>query len=211
MKSLIEIAKEYIKAEYGSEFGIIEDSIIETDDLFCFVAQTLKYLESGNIFDMAIGGGYIFINKTDHRIFGYGSGMDFNTSIIDLRKSIKIEKKIRKYIPDFDQQKKYAISIVKVKNEEALIQILLQMDISYIIPEIVGTSIFRVSKPYKKKKIKERLINLPTTFNLVTISLNILYEFVKKDSCEFHLIEFEFPNRAKYVSEATAIDLEPIW
>lgn len=191
MKSDQEIAENYIKRTIGSDFAIVQDSIEDLSDFYAFTYQTRKYLETGNFLDMAIGQGYIFLHKPDNRFFSFGSGQNFEDSLVELRSQILKEKEIQKSFPHFDIQKQYDVRVTKIVHKDVLIDVLIQNKTTYIVPDIVGNSIFRIAKIYKKKSLAERLTLLPTTFHGVNQEVlpSVVQHFTETNCCQFDLVE----------------------
>lgn len=213
MNSYFDKAENFIDKEVGKDFGIVPDSIQDLSDFYGFTYQSRKYLETGSFEDMAIGQGYNFISKSDNRIFSYGSGQGFEDALKELRNKISKEAEIKKVKSEFDIQKRFDLRISTVMKKQILVDTLLKFGITYIIPEVVGSSIFRIAKNYKKKLLFEKLTDLPITFHGLNQHEipNLIIELIKKSSCEFDLIEQQERNLAKYTDKATEIDLEPIW
>lgn len=213
MKSNQEIAENYIKRAIGGDFAIDQDSIEDLSDFYAFTYQSRKYLETGNFLDMAIGQGYIFLHKSDNRFFSFRSAQDFEDSLVELRYQILKEGEIQKSFPHFDIQKQYDIRVTEVVNKDVLIDVLIQNKTTYIVPDIVGNSIFRIAKIYEKKSLAERLSLLPTTFHGVNqmVLPSVVQYFIETNCCQFDLVESIKKECATYTDNATPEDLDPIW
>lgn len=213
MNNYLKIATEYISAEVGDDFAIVKDSIVDLNNLYCFVYQTKEYLNTGNFHAMAVGQGYHFINKNNNRIFSYGSGFSFEEALADIKRSLIIEAGIRKHKSCFELQKRFDIQINQISKKQLLIDLLKKHAITYVIPEIVGDSIFRIPKKYNSKVLEERFQELPAIFKGIGIDtcLYLTDELINTECCEFDLICHIDTKRAAYVNTATPEDLKPVW
>jgi len=177
--------------------------IEDTPDYYCF-----SYFHPTEIY---VGQGLIFINKSDERFFIYGSGN--NNPKTDFIEKIKREKLTRKAFPKFDIRKSYNIKINRILRKMNLIENLLNLDFVYTIPEIVGSDIFRISKPYNQKLFEKRLSQLPCEFNNIDgekiwsiLSLN-----EEKKVVEFTITEYFDVKKENRAERATETDLETVW
>ena len=195
------LAEKYIEdlGISGAKLKEIED----TSDYYCFT-----YFHPTEIY---VGQGPIFINKSDKRFFIYGSGNSDPKN--DFIKKIVSEKNARKVFAEFDIQKKYDLKINRILSKMNLIEKLLDINLTYIIPEIVGSDIFRIPKPYTQKILEERLSKLPTEFTNVPaikvceiISLN-----EKNKTVEFKITEHIDTIKVNRVEKATESDLQTNW
>lgn len=127
MNNYLKIAAEYIRAEVGDDYAIVKDSIVDLNNLYCFVYQTKEYLNTGNFHAMAVGQGYHFINKNDNRIFSYGSGFSFEEALADIERSLILEAGIRKHKSCFELQQRFDIQINQISKKQLLIDLLKNM------------------------------------------------------------------------------------
>lgn len=213
MTNYFEIAVKYIAENAGPECAIMKEGILDVEDFYCFSYNSKKYLEGGYYGDMLIGPGSIIISKKDGRIFEYGSGYSSENAIADLRKRLHLEIEIKKEKPHFILNTHYDLEITRVKRKMALIELLVEYQTTYIIPEAVGNAIYRVAKSYTSSQLEGRLKMLPATFHGIDWreNVNLFSALLKSNSCEFNLIEHIDYRLEKYTPDATAKDLEPIW
>lgn len=207
------LADNYIKNTVGTDFSIVLDSIQDLNDFFCFTYQNRRYIETGDILHMAVGQGYTFIKKSDHRVFSFGSRYSFDLALSKLRNQVSKEAVIRKAIPHFDLLEKFSLKIISIYKKEKLIHLLLENKPTYVIPEVVGNSIFRVPKDYNKKSLSERLLNLPVELQGLNQERlpGLLLDLVKTNCCQFKLIEKKERNLEVHADKASDDDMEPIW
>ncbi|WNJ17887.1 hypothetical protein [Pontibacter sp. G13] len=213
MNPYLPIAETYIKETAGAHFTIVPNSIRDLTDFYCFTSQTRTYLETGSIQDMAIGMGYCLIYKADHRIFAFSSGYSLDAALQSLRPQISQEQQVRQHFPHFDIQQKFDLRITSMEQPQILLDSLMENRPQYVVPEVVGSSIFCISKSYKPKLLKKRLAHLPTTFHglnqhqLPTLILNLK----ATACCQFELVLHEPRIIPTYSDQASAKDLEPVW
>ncbi|CAL2087356.1 protein of unknown function [Tenacibaculum sp. 190524A02b] len=196
-----ELAIKYIKGLSIPEMKLRE--IENTPDYYCF-----SYFHPTEIY---VGQGLIFINKPDERFFIYGSGD--NNPKADFLEKIKHEKIARKTFPEFDIRKSYNIKINRILRKMSLIEKLLNLDFVYTIPEIVGSDVFRISKPYNQKLFEKRLSQLPCEFNNINAEKvwDILSLNKEKKVVEFTIAEYIDIKKENRVEKATETDLETVW
>lgn len=207
------LSSQYVAGKYGDGFAVVPGSIRDFEDLYCFTFQTKKFLETNNIVDMAVGNGYTFIYKLDNRIFEAGSRFTFEQSLKDLRNKLKVESYIKRQVSNFRLNLDFDLKILEIHQVKLLLDVLDKHELTYIIPEVVGDSIFRISKRYTQTLLQTRLKDLPVIFHGVD-HLNCLYladELLRYNICRFELQERQVKNYARYVGRATAEDLESIW
>ena len=109
--SYYKIASEFISS-INQECAIVDESIHDLPDLYCFTYQSKKYMKSKNINDLLVGQGYYFIHKSDKRIFQFSSGFSYEESLERIRKDLILEQKVRILYPKYDIRKKYDITIL---------------------------------------------------------------------------------------------------
>lgn len=213
MNPYLAIATEYVNNEIGTDFAIVPESIRDLEDVFCFTFQTKAFLETGDFSAMTVGQGYNFILKKDNRHFSYGSGFSFEEALDDLRKKIAMEARIKAFKADFELDSAYSIQIHQIRKKQLVVDVLLKHHLQYVIPEVVGDSIFRISRKYKATDILTRLNDLPVTFNLIPSNtlIYLIDELLKLNVCTFELIPYVHQQREVYSSRATPEDLAPIW
>ncbi|RBW63431.1 hypothetical protein DS884_00130 [Tenacibaculum sp. E3R01] len=195
------LAEEYIKSLGTPEMKLSE--VEDTSDYYCF-----SYFHPTEIY---VGQGLIFINKLDNRFFIYGSGNSDPKT--DYKIKLEQEKMARKIFPEFDIRKNYNIKINRILRKMNLIEKLLELGFSYTTPEIVGSDIFRISKPYNQKLFENRLSKLPCEFNNINAKKvwNILSLNKEKKVVEFTIAEYINVKKENRVERATETDLETAW
>lgn len=194
--------------KYIDSVGIQGMKLKELEDTKEFYAFT--YYHPTEIY---AGQGPIFINKLDGDIFTYGSGSGMEFAKQDFLNQIKLQNIIRNKFSDFYIQKTYVMTISRVFGKTVLVDLLLDLNLSYIIPEIVGEDIFRISKKYDRSLLEERLKELPCIFsNIVGPEIGAIMKRNKFNQLlEFQIVEYIETNKETRSERATKEDLKPIW
>lgn len=201
----------HINEKYGDQFSILEKSIVDSNRFYCFTFQSNEFIRTGDNSTMAVGQGYTIINKEDNRFFDFGSRHSLEQSLKILDENLKVEDRIRKHKPQFGLGTKYDLQINSVKKRHTLIEKLKGHGLTYVIPEVVGDSIFRIAKTYDSKGIEKRLRDLPVVFHGISNSLTLIDDLLSSDCCDFDLPKHQDKSLEKYVERATEEDLKPIW
>jgi len=126
-----------------------------------------------------------------------------------IRAQIEKEIVIRKMIPDYLFQSKSCIQITEIFDKDLLIDRLLELEISYVIPEAIGNSIHRISKKYTPELLHYRLETLPCLFSQV-YGIDPLFYLVKDGSCTFEIVNVKYAKN-NYLREDIAFELAPEW
>ncbi|MCO6176402.1 hypothetical protein NHF50_15235 [Flavobacterium sp. NRK F10] len=101
VNDFFKIAEDFVKTEIGSDVSILKDSIEDLEDLYCFTYQSKEYLKTNDFSSILVGQGYLYLNKSDKRIFSIGSTYPFESGLKEIREWLYFEKKIRMYYPLF--------------------------------------------------------------------------------------------------------------
>lgn len=204
-------ARRHINEKYGDQFSLLEKSIVDSDRFYCFTLQSSEFIRTGDYSTMAVGQGYTIIHKADNRFFDFGSRHSLEQSLKILDENLKVEDRIRKHKPQFELGTKYDLQINSIKKRQTLIEKLKGHGLTYVIPEVVGDSIFRIAKTYDTKSIEKRLKDLPVVLHGVSNSLTLIDDLLSSDCCDFDLPKRQDKSLQKYVERATEEDLKPIW
>ncbi|CAM3936707.1 MULTISPECIES: hypothetical protein [Flavobacterium] len=192
--------------KYITDLNIPEMKLREIEDTpnyYCF-----SYFHPTETY---VGQGWIFIKKSDERFFIYGSGN--NNPKTDFLEKIELEKIARKTFPEFDIRKSYDIEINRILRKMSFIEKLLELDLVYTTPEIVGSDIFRIPKPYTQKLFEKRLSQLPCEFTNVPAEKisDILSLNREKKVVEFTISEHIEAIKVNRAERATNADLQTSW
>lgn len=190
MDSYLEIANAYILTEAGEDCAIVMESIQDLENFYCFTYQSKSFLKTGNYEFMWVGQGYNFIHKKDKRIFSYGSGFPLEKALHDLRERLRIETKVKRVKNNFELEKQFDLLVTTIHKKQIFIDTFLKFDISYLTPEIVADSTFKIPKRYTKNVLLEKIKDLPASFKSIN-SRSCLYladELIKNESCDFELL-----------------------
>ncbi len=212
MNTYLKAAIDFIAAKAGPYYSISPNSIEETDDFYCFTYLPTEYLNRDKFLEpIGIAGGFNILNKADSRIFRYSGGIPYENGMADLSERLKKETEIKRQLPIFSLNHSYCLTIVSNYSAEKVANVLIKYKAAYIIPEVVGDSIFRIPALYKKEQLMKRLSTLPVTFSCVQVDCDVLLELIAVKGCNFEIALKTNKQMAKYTSGATTSDLEPIW
>lgn len=214
MNDFFKIAEDFVKTEIGNDVSILKDSIEDLEDLYCFTYQSKEYLKTNDFSSILVGQGYLYLNKSDKRIFSIGSTYPLESGLKEIREWLYFEKKIRMYYPDYELNIKYDIIVTQINDKEILKKILIRYETSYIIPEVVSNFIYRISKNYNSKILDQRLELLPSTFKGISQSTNfkLITNLIESNCCKFDIVKHINKNYSSYL-DATILpeDLKPEW
>lgn len=198
-----EMAQKYIENRNLKEFRMSEHYEDNKCYVFTVYHPTIEY----------VGDGPVVINKEDRRFFEYGSQYSVEKSMGDYRRKIMFEKIARQFLPEIDILKTYNMSVVKIIRKWPLIEKIAELGFQYVIPEIVGETIFRIPRAYNSELIRKRLKDLPCIFNNVSgIEIcRILYLHSLTRTVELEIFEYAEVKRATNIKNSTEEDLQPVW
>lgn len=210
--SYLAAARKYIQETAGPGFDIPPKSIEEYEDVFCFSYQPDLYLKTLNPRDMQIGPGPVVLVKADGRIFPYSGSYSYAEAIEETRMKLYREKIIKNILPDYQYDKEYTLIIEKIHHEDQLISVLRKYKTGFIIPEVIGNSIYRTERIYKTNDLKKRFSRLPAEFNKLSGDFSaVLAELIEGYCCEFSLKTKDRYPYASYTGNAGEKDYETVW
>lgn len=211
-ENYLEAAQKYVQETAGSGFNIPGKSIENYEDIFCFSYQSGSYLKTLNAEDMQVGPGPHVLVKADGRIFPYSGSYSYAEAIQETRMKLYREKIIKSVHSGYQPDKEYTLIIEKIHHEDQLIFILRDYKASFIIPEIIGNSIYRTERTYKKSELKKRFELLPAEFNKLHGDFSTaLNNIIETYCCEFSLKEKDHYPYASYTGNAKEKDYETVW
>ncbi|WP_153395135.1 hypothetical protein [Chryseobacterium vaccae] len=211
-ENYLEAAQKYIQETAGNGFGIPDESIDIHEDVFCFCYQPDLYLQTLNPVDMQIGPGPHVLVKADERIFPYSGSYSYAEAIQETRMKLYREKIIKSIHSGYQLDKEYILIIEKIHHEDQLVSVLREYKASFIIPEIIGNSIYRTARTYQKSELKKRFELLPAEFNKLLGDFSAaLTNIIETYCCEFSLKEKDHYPYASYTGNAGEKDYETIW
>jgi len=145
-----EDAKTIALGELGADCALLEESTSEKPYGWYFCFQSKKFLETKNVRDSLAGSGGFIVEKTDGRVFHFGS-------------AYSLERNLRAYEAGFKFEL-YDLIVKRVRNLEQTVSLLNKLDMTYTVPEVEHGVEWKVPKHYTQKQIKQRLEKLPATF-----------------------------------------------
>lgn len=154
-------AIEIVTQSLGKKMAVMPEKTLEKENVWVIYVQTKKYLETGDDGYMAVGWGGILVEKST------GKMHHFNT-LTSLEQSLKIlELGYLKY-------SNWDIEITKVFDIVQTTKMLLDLDLSYVIPEEAHGVTWKIAQPYTRDQLINRLKNLPARFNIGSLGYKYL-------------------------------------
>jgi hypothetical protein len=187
-----EAAERYVLEEYGEEYCIVPESVVEEEDLLAFTFQTRKYLETRRYEDMTLGQGPVILDKRNGRVYSYGSAFPMSAAIQDFRRSSQKEAAVKERFPEFDRRKLHDLVIHRVYRSAPLVDTLFSLSLTYVVPEVEAGATWRIPKAYTKELLWERIkLALPVRFcGLDAESVFVFFERTEQEEfCEYSVVE----------------------
>ena len=145
-----EDAKTIALGEIGEDCALLDDATLEKPYGWYFCFQSKQFLETQNFRDMLAGNGGFIVEKTDGRVFRFGS-------------AYSLERNLRAYEAGFKFEL-YDLTVKRARDIRQAVLLLNKLGMTYIIPEIEHGVEWKIPKRYTEKQIKQRLEKLPATF-----------------------------------------------
>ena len=170
-----EQAKQIALAEIGADSALLEDCTIEKSYGWYFCSQSKKFIESGNISDLLIGGGGFIVDKTAGQVFHFGSAHS-------------LEENFEAYEASF-RDERWDLIVTRVWDAQPTAMLLHKLDMRFVEPEEAHGVIWKVPQSYNQKQIKLMLEKLPAMFEKQNFHFKyqLLEELKYSGYCEFEI------------------------
>ncbi len=145
-----EEAKQIALAKIGPDCGLVETATIEKPYGWYFLAQSRGYLQTGDIGQMLVGSGGFIVERSDGRVFVFGSAYPAQQWIANYERGFKYNR--------------YDLSIVTVTNMPRTIELLGRLDMRYVIPEEENGTVWVIPQRYTLDHLRAILGQLPFVF-----------------------------------------------
>lgn len=151
--------------------------IIEDDEIF-YIPFLEEKVENQEVWVGAYKG--VIIDKTTGEIFQPGSANLLEDWIWGFKLGF------RKGRVDF--------TITKVNDHQKTIELIAELGMQYVVPELENGTIWKIPEMYNRKEIKKRISKLPCTFvnQGLTMGLRIIQEVVNSGAFEFEVKPTDF-------------------
>jgi len=187
-ETAINKALKYANEEYGENDKVKfvlrkEYKIIEDDEIFY-----VPFIEEKTEHRKLWGGAYkgIIIDKTTGEMFQPGSAYPLEKWIWGFKLGFRKER------VDF--------IIKKINNQKKTIELISNLGMQYVIPELEHGTIWKIPKTFNPKQIKKRISKLPCTFKNqgLTIALDTIQEILESKAFEFEIKTTDFTMEGIY-------------
>lgn len=145
-----EDAKRIALAKVGPDCALIESATIEKPYGWYFLGQSRAYLETGDMAHMLVGSGGFVVERANGRVFEFGSAYPLEQWIANYERGFKYDR--------------YDLHIVAVSSMSVSIDLLLRLDMRFVVPENVNGAVWRIPRSYTREQLRTALSQLPCTF-----------------------------------------------
>jgi hypothetical protein len=146
-----ERAKEIAKERIGPECDLVEQATIEKSYGWYFNGQSKKFLATGSIDDMLVGSGGFLVERENGRVVEFGSAYPRETWLENYEKGFKYDA--------------YDLEILEIHDFQTALEMLLKLDMQYVIPEWQYGVEWCIPKHYTSKDLTPMLAELPCRFS----------------------------------------------
>jgi len=167
-----------VRETLKNDHDVIENTIIEKDYGWLIFDQNKEYLKSRKPSLMSLGSGGTLVEKNTGRLIKFGS-------------LYSTETHFKIYEAGYMTYENYDLIVIDVSNRGETVRLLEQLQITYIKPEIEGTTIWKIPKKYTSQELLNRINETPCRFNLGSLYFNWQHiEYMRKsNSLKFELQE----------------------
>jgi hypothetical protein len=143
-------AKELAIRKIGPRCGLIEESTIEKSYGWYFLFQSKEWLKSRDWRHALVGSGGFIVERADGRIYEFGSAYSLERNFAAYEYGLKYQL--------------YDMVVTRIHQFETTLDLLLTLDLTYVIPEFAHGRLWRIPIPYDRKQLADNLQSLPCTF-----------------------------------------------
>ena len=146
-----EEAKQIALARIGSNCALIESATFEKPYGWYFNFQSRAYLETGAVLTTLFGRGGFIVERSDGRIFEFGSGYPVQQWIANYERGFKYDR--------------YDLCIVAVASLPKTMELLYLLDMHYVEPEEEYGIVWKIPRQYSFTQIAAALCQMPCIFS----------------------------------------------
>ena len=143
-------ARRIILQKIGPDCGLIEESIAEKPYGWYFMYQSNQWLQTRDPRHLLVGSGGFIVEREDGHLYQFGSAYSLERNFAAYEYGLNCET--------------YDLVINQVHNFEKTLDLLLTLDLTYVIPEFAHGRHWRIPQYYERKQLAEMLRTLPCTF-----------------------------------------------
>jgi len=206
------INSENFSSNEDEGMAFIDEFLTEYEKVFIFYYTSKSYIRTRNELDILLGPGPNIIDKITGEIVSYGSAYS-NEDAIEEYFKIKLKSEpIKKRYNDFNAKNIYKIIINSINRKHSLVNFMVKLKITYVIPEVENGVIWRISKPYTNNIVSARLNKLPIYFTMPGTKVIEFCNHVENfNLCDYSIEEYEPSKYESDVKKASQKDYEPEW
>jgi hypothetical protein len=145
-----EQARQIAVQKIGPECGLVDEHTLEKPYGWYFMYQSKEYLRTGDRRYALIGSGGFIVEKENGRIYTFGSAYSLERNFAAYEYGLKYER--------------YDLTISAVKDMERALDLLLKLNLQFVVPEFAHGRRWRIPQPYRRDQLREKLRDLPVTF-----------------------------------------------
>lgn len=134
----------------GPNCALVESATIEKPYGWYFLGQSRAFLETGDHMHMLLGSGGFIVERADGRVFEFGSAYPTERWIANYERGFKYHR--------------YDLTVSAVSDPEAAVGLLARLDMTYVIPEPDGGTVWVIPRRYTREQLQRKLERLPCTF-----------------------------------------------
>jgi hypothetical protein len=173
-----EEAKRIALAKIGPDCGLVETATIEKPYGWYFLGQSRAYLETGDTGQMLIGSGGFIVERSDGRVFEFGSAYPTEQWIANYERGFKYHC--------------YDLRIVGVSNMPRAVELLGRLDMQYVVPEEEHGTVWVIPRRYAADQLRAKLGQLPCVFadQAFWHRVDVFDEIDASGCCKYELSEY---------------------
>jgi hypothetical protein len=145
-----EEAKQIALDKIGPECALVDGATLEKPYGWYFCYQSKAYVQSGDFRDMLVGSGGLIVEREDGYVFEFGSAYPLERNLAAYEAGFKFDS--------------YDLTILSISNHRQTVDLLLRLDMTYLVPEEEFGAVWRIPKKYTQDQLKSALTSLPHTF-----------------------------------------------
>lgn len=170
-------AKRIALANIGPDCLLVETATLEKPYGWYFLGQSRTYLETGDIAHMLLGSGGFIVERSDGRVFAFGSAYPREQWFANYERGFKHDR--------------YDLRILAVSSIPLATNLLLRLDMQYVVPETVDGTVWKIPRPYTLKQLRAALGRPSCTFadQAFWHKVHVFDEIDASGCCEYELRE----------------------
>jgi len=172
-----EQAVELLRSQLPDALDIDETQFVEREYGWVFFPQSKDFLRGGDLKAFMISEGCTLVERATGRRIHFRSGFS-------------VEESLRIYELGYLTYENWDIEITSVVDMKRSVDLLLTLDLTFVVPEEAYGEVWRIPQEYTGAQIRARLGTLPTQFNVGSLysRWEILESFKSQDAFTYQLL-----------------------